>query len=178
MRIAIDTGGTFTDCVYFQDGHLQVLKIFSTPADPGQAVLAALRRIGAQGEVVVRHGTTVGTNAMIERKGAQVAFVTTTGFEDTIAIGRQARARLYDWFQPAPICLTPEHLRFGVDERISAEGEVLRAPAPATLRRLTEHVRSSGAEAIAISLLFSFANPVHEQAVAEALEEIGIPLSV
>ena len=178
MRIAIDTGGTFTDCVYFQDGHLQVLKLFSTPSDPGQAVLEALRRIGAQGEVVVRHGTTVGTNAMIERKGAQVAFVTTAGFEDTIAIGRQARARLYDWFQPAPICLTPEHLRFGVDERLSAEGEVLQAPAAATLRRLTERIRSSGAEAIAISLLFSFANPVNEQVVAGALEELGIPLSV
>jgi N-methylhydantoinase A len=178
MRIAIDTGGTFTDCVYFQDGQLQVLKLFSTPSDPGQAVLEALRRIGAQGEVVVRHGTTVGTNAMIERKGAQVAFVTTAGFEDTIAIGRQARARLYDWFQPAPIGLTREHLRFGVDERISAEGEVLQAPAADTLRGLAERIRSSGAEAIAISLLFSFANPVNEQAVAEALEELGIPISV
>jgi N-methylhydantoinase A len=178
MRIAIDTGGTFTDCVYFRDGQLQVLKLFSTPSDPGQAVLEALRRIGAQGEVVVRHGTTVGTNAMIERRGARVAFVTTAGFEDTIAIGRQARARLYDWFQPAPICLTPEHLRFGVDERISAEGEVLEAPAEHTLRGLAERIRSSGAEAVAISLLFSFANPVNEQAVAEALEELGIPISV
>ncbi len=128
MRIAIDTGGTFTDCVYFQDGRLQVLKIFSTPSDPGQAVLEALRRIEAKGEVLVRHGTTVGTNAMIERKGARVAFVTTAGFEDTIAIGRQARARLYDWFQPAPDCLAPAHLRFGVEERVSAEGEVLLAP--------------------------------------------------
>ncbi|MGB8539369.1 MAG: hydantoinase/oxoprolinase N-terminal domain-containing protein, partial [Acidobacteriaceae bacterium] len=89
MLIAIDTGGTFTDCVSFQDGRLQVLKIFSTPFDPGHAVLAALRRTDARGEVLVRHGTTVGTNAMIERKGARVAFVTTAGFEDTIAIGRQ-----------------------------------------------------------------------------------------
>ena len=128
MRIAIDTGGTFTDCVYFQDGRLQVLKIFSPPSDPGQAVLEALRRIEAHGEVLVRHGTTVGTNAMIERKGARVAFVTTAGFEDTIAIGRQARARLYDWFQPAPDCLVPAHLRFGIEERVSAEGEVLLAP--------------------------------------------------
>jgi N-methylhydantoinase A len=90
MRIAIDTGGTFTDCVYFRDGQLQVLKVFSTPSDPGQAVIEALRRVGASGEVLVRHGTTVGTNAMIERKGARVAFVTTAGFEDTIAIGGQA----------------------------------------------------------------------------------------
>src|SRR3984957_8344942 len=178
MRIAIDTGGTFTDCVYFQDGHLQVLKIFSTPSDPGQAVIEAFGRIGAQGEVVVRHGTTVGTNAVIERKGARVAFVTTAGFEDTIAIGRQARARLYDWFQPARDCLAPAHLRFGVEERVSAEGEVLLAPAGADIQRLAERINASDAEAVAISLLFSFGNPVNEQAVASALAEIGIPVSV
>src|ERR1700748_3502331 len=141
MRIAIDTGGTFTDCVYLQDGKLQVLKVFSTPADPGQAVLEALRRAGAQGELVVRHGTTVGTNAMIERKGARVAFVTTAGFEDTIAIGRQARARLYDWFQPAPEWLAPAHLRFGVAERVSAEGEVLLAPGRNDVQELAERIR-------------------------------------
>ncbi len=178
MRIAIDTGGTFTDCVYFQDGRLQVLKIFSTPSDPGQAVLDALRRIEAKGEVLVRHGTTVGTNAMIERKGARVAFVTTAGFEDTIAIGRQARARLYDWFQPAPDCLSPAHLRFGIGERVSAEGEVLLAPEDKSVQQLAERIRASDAGAVAISLLFSFANPVNEQAVGAALAEIGIPVSI
>ena len=178
MRIAIDTGGTFTDCVYFQDGRLQVLKIFSTPSDPGQAVLDALRRIERKGEVLVRHGTTVGTNAMIERKGARVAFVTTAGFEDTIAIGRQARARLYDWFQPAPDCLAPAHLRFGVEERVSAEGEVLLAPGDKSVQQLAERIRASDAGAVAISLLFSFANPVNEQTVAAALAEIGIPVSI
>jgi len=178
MRIAIDTGGTFTDCVYFQDGRLQVLKIFSTPSDPGQAVLEALRRIEAHGEVLVRHGTTVGTNAMIERKGARVAFVTTAGFEDTIAIGRQARAKLYDWFQPAPECLAPAHLRFGVEERVSAEGEVLLAAGGKSVQQLAERIRASDAGAVAISLLFSFANPVNEQAVAAALAEIGIPVSI
>ena len=178
MRIAIDTGGTFTDCVYFQDGRLQVLKIFSTPSDPGQAVLEALRRIDAHGEVLVRHGTTVGTNAMIERKGARVAFVTTAGFEDTIAIGRQARARLYDWFQPAPDCLSPADLRFGIEERVSAEGEVLLAPEGKNVQRLVERIRASDAGAVAISLLFSFANPVNEQAVSAALAEIGIPVSI
>jgi N-methylhydantoinase A len=178
MRIAIDTGGTFTDCVYFQDGRLQVLKIFSTPSDPGQAVLEALRRIDARGEVLVRHGTTVGTNAMIERKGGRVAFVTTAGFEDTIAIGRQARARLYDWFQAAPDCLAPAHLRFGIEERVSAEGEVLLAPEEKNVQRLVERIRASDAGAIAISLLFSFANPVNEQVVSAALAEIAIPVSI
>jgi N-methylhydantoinase A len=94
MRIAIDTGGTFTDCVYFDGGKLRVLKVFSTPSDPGQAVRGAWRRINAEGHLNVRHGTTVGTNAMLERKGARVAFVTTAGFKDTIAIGRQARAEV------------------------------------------------------------------------------------
>ena len=116
MRVAIDTGGTFTDCVYLQDGKLVVLKVFSTPHDPGAAVLDGLRKIAASPELVVRHGTTVGTNAMLERKGARVAFVTTEGFEDTIAIGRQARPRLYDWFQPAPECLVSEQLRQTKDQ--------------------------------------------------------------
>ena len=178
MRIAIDTGGTFTDCVYFNEGKLQVLKVFSTPSDPGQAVLEALRRIPAKGEVVVCHGTTVGTNAMIERKGARVAFVTTAGFEDTIAIGRQARAKLYDWFQPAPECLAPENLRFGIVERISAEGELLCSPTSSGIEQLAKQIQASNAEAVAISLLFSFANPINERTIAEALEKIGIPISV
>ena len=178
MRIAIDTGGTFTDCVYLKDGRLHVLKVFSTPADPGQAVLEALRRIEAPPHVVVRHGTTVGTNAMLERKGARVAFVTTSGFEDTIAIGRQARAKLYDWFQLAPDCLAPAGLRFGVAERTSAEGRILLNADPAALEELAGHVSASGAEAIAISLLFSFANPANESVVSAALEKCGLPISI
>jgi N-methylhydantoinase A len=178
MRIAIDTGGTFTDCVHLQNGKLVVLKVFSTPHDPGAAVLNGLRQIAAGPEMVVRHGTTVGTNAMLERKGARVAFVTTKGFADTIAIGRQARPKLYDWFQPAPECLVPEELRFGITERVSAEGEVVRAVDEAELVELTERIRAANPDAIAISLLFSFANPIHENAVAAALETLGLPLSV
>src|SRR6202789_2478565 len=178
MRIAIDTGGTFTDCVYFDGGKLRVLKVFSTPSDPGQAVLGALRRIHREGHLNVRHGTTVGTNAMLERKGARVAFVTTADFEDTIAIGRQARALLYDWFQPAPDCLVPTALRFGVEERVSPEGELLQAPDALSLALLVERIRVSRAEAVAVSLLFAFANPVNERAVCEALEKIGVPVSI
>ena len=120
MRIAIDTGGTFTDCVALVDGRLRVVKVFSTPADPSRAVLEGIAGLGAEGRVDVLHGTTVGTNTMLERTGARVAFVTTAGFEDTIAIGRQTRARLYDWFAPVPVCLVPKELRFGVPERVSA----------------------------------------------------------
>src|SRR5215469_5260901 len=178
LRVAIDTGGTFTDCVTLLSGKLIALKVFSTPHDPGQAVLEGLRQMGAPAEVVVRHGTTVGTNAMLERKGARIAFVTTKGFEDTIAIGRQARARLYDWFQPAPACLVPAECRFGVDERTTAEGERLRVPQAPGLDQLVEAIRRTGVEAIAVSLLFSFANPQNERKVALALEGLGLPLSV
>ena len=177
MRVAIDTGGTFTDCVYLAAGELQVLKVFSTPSDPSQAVLDGLARISAGKALDVRHGTTVGTNTMLERKGARVAFVTTAGFEDTIAIGRQTRSKLYDWFVPMPVCLVPRPLRFGVPERVSAEGEILRSPTDEELESLVNQVRGSGAEAIAISLLFSFANPETERRIEEALRPLGLPIS-
>jgi N-methylhydantoinase A len=177
LRIAIDTGGTFTDCVYLAAGELQVLKVFSTPANPAQAVLDGLAHIAAGEALDLRHGTTVGTNTMLERKGARVAFVTTAGFEDTIAIGRQTRSKLYDWFVPAPVCLVPGSLRFGVPERVSAEGEILRSPTGQELETLLNQVRASGAEAIAISLLFSFANPETERRVEAALSCLGLPIS-
>ena len=177
MRIAIDTGGTFTDCVCFADGKLRVKKIFSTPSDPSRAVLEGVLQLGGAANVEVRHGTTVGTNTMLERTGARVAFVTTAGFEGTIAIGRQARAKLYDWFAPAPVCLAPKELRFGVAERVSPEGTILREPTEEELGALVEAVRKSGAEAVAISLLFSFANPATEQRVERALRGLGIPVS-
>ena len=177
MRVAIDTGGTFTDCVTLADGELQVVKLFSTPADPSLAVLEGLKRMGAGQSMDVRHGTTVGTNSMLERTGARVAFVTTAGFEDTIAIGRQTRSRLYDWFAPLPVCLVPKELRFGVPERVSAEGNILRSPTSQELAALVDQVRRSGAEAVAISLLFSFANPETERRVEAALLSLGLPVS-
>lgn len=179
MRIAIDSGGTFTDCVYLKNGTVQVVKLFSTPGDPGSAVLDAVTQVVEQGSVPeVRHGTTVGTNAMLERKGAKVAFITTAGFEDTISIGRQARSSLYDWFRSPLPCVVPEALRFGVAERTAPTGEILEAPSPASLRELAEQIGRSGAESIALSLLFSFANPNNELLVAEALGCLGLPISI
>ncbi len=178
MRIAIDTGGTFTDCVYLQDGKFVVLKVFSTPHDPGMAVLNGLRQIAAGPDIVVRHGTTVGTNTMLERKGARVAFVTTKGFEDTIAIGRQARPKLYDWMQPAPECLVKVGLRFGIAERTSAECEIIREVDAAELDDLVSRIKDADVDAVAISLLFSFANSKNESEVAAALERLGLPLSI
>jgi N-methylhydantoinase A len=161
-----------------QDGKFVVLKVFSTPHDPGQAVLNGLRQMDTGSQVVVRHGTTVGTNAMLERKGARVAFITTQGFEDTISIGRQARPKLYDWFQQAPACLVQNELRFGIRERTSSEREIIRAVDPAALEELVAQVRAANVESVALSLLFSFANPKNESDVAGALEKLGLPLSI
>jgi N-methylhydantoinase A len=178
MRIAIDTGGTFTDIVYLQDGRLVVLKVFSTPADPGRAVIEGLRQLSPDPAVVVRHGTTVATNAMLERKGARVAFLTTKGFEDTIAIGRQARPKLYDWFQPVPECLVPTALRFGVSERVSSTGELLRAIDPVELAEVVKAIGEAGVDSIAVSTLFSFANAASEVKITAALKPLGLPLSI
>jgi len=177
MRIAIDTGGTFTDCVYFSEGRLNITKIPSTPAQPGEAVLKAVAEMAHGKQVEVRHGTTVGTNALLERKGARVAFVTTAGFEDTLAIGRQARPKLYDLFVTKEAPLTPEHLRFGVHERTAADGSILRPIDPGELERLKESIKIEGPESIAVSLLFSFANSTNESAVVSALRDLGIPIS-
>jgi N-methylhydantoinase A len=178
MQIAIDTGGTFTDCVYWEGQELRVLKVNSTPANPGGAVLGAVAQIAGANEAEVRHGTTVGTNALLERKGARVAFVTTAGFEDSIAIGRQARPKLYDLFFQKEEPLAGPDLRFGVAERVAADGSLLRAVDGTELQRLREAVQKAKPEAIAISLLFGFANPANEKAVAASLAGLGAPISV
>lgn len=158
---------------------LHILKVFSTPADPAQAIADAVNKIaGDAREIVVLHGTTVGTNTLLQRKGARVAFVTTTGFEDSIQIGRQQRPKLYDFFFEKDPALSPAELRFGVDERISAEGEVLRAPTAESLTTLSAQIAAQKPQAIALSLLFSFANPKNEKAVAAALAALNVPLSV
>src|ERR1700719_3244703 len=153
LRIAIDTGGTFTDCVWVQDGLLKTLKVFSTPNDPSRAIADALRKIFAtigndgkkkgtarQPPVTLLHGTTVGTNALLQRKGARVALITTAGFEDVIEIGRQARPRLYDFFFDRIEPLVPREMRFGVQERTDADGKVLQRPSKTELMQLVDAV--------------------------------------
>jgi N-methylhydantoinase A len=182
--IAIDTGGTFTDCVWVEGGAFKTLKVFSTPDDPSRAIAEALKKISeARSEtgsaaLTLLHGTTVGTNALLQRKGARVALITTSGFEDAIEIGRQARPRLYDFFFDRVAPLVSRELRFGVAERTDAGGQILERPSDAELMRLREAVRGSNPDAIAISLLFSFANPENEAAVATALADLGKLLSV
>lgn len=159
LRIAVDTGGTFTDCVWMDRGRLRMLKVFSTPQDPSRAIVDALRKIAHQGEFVLLHGTTVGTNTLLERKGARTALVTTAGFEDAIEIGRQARPKLYDFFFDRIEPLVARDLRFGVEERTASDGEILTAPSMDELPSLLSRVTTAKPHAVAISLLFSFANP-------------------
>ncbi len=180
IRIAVDTGGTFTDCIWVEDGRVRMLKVFSTPDDPSRAILDAIHRICGE-DLPVRgltllHGTTVGTNTLLQRKGARVAFVTTKGFEDIIEIGRQARPKLYDFFFDRVEPLVPPDLRFGVHERISPNGDTVENITG--LDKLTEAVGAKHPDSIAISLLFSFSNPNHEQQVADALRKLNVPLSL
>jgi N-methylhydantoinase A len=182
VYIAIDTGGTFTDCVWVERGQVRMLKVFSTPSDPSRAIVEAIARatekIGRRTSTVLLHGTTVGTNTLLQRKGARVALVTTAGFEDAIEIGRQARPKLYDFFFDRVEPLVSAGLRFGVDERTASDGEILHTPSSEDLQSLSDRIRQKHPEAIAVSLLFSFANPKNESAVARILKKLGLPLSV
>jgi N-methylhydantoinase A len=178
LRVAVDTGGTFTDCVWIERGALRILKVFSTPHDPSHAIADALHKIAGDTPVTLLHGTTVGTNTLLERKGARVALVTTKGFEDVIEIGRQARPKLYDFFFDRIEPLVPAELRFGLEERTADGGAIVQAPSERDIAHLAAEVRQARPEAIAVSLLFSFANPQNEQRVAHALEKLRLPLSL
>ena len=155
-----------------------MVKVFSTPADPSRAIVEALEKSGVRGSTVLLHGTTVGTNTLLQRKGARVALITTEGFEDAIEIGRQARPKLYDFFFDRVEPLVASDMRFGIRERTDSEGKVLQSPSEAELDSLTENVEKKNPEAIAVCLLFSFANSDNEKAAAARLSKLGIPLSV
>jgi N-methylhydantoinase A len=185
LHIGIDTGGTFTDFISLdpETGALRALKTSSRPDSPGQAISAALAEGDVAGDEVERftHGTTVGTNALIERTGCRVALLTTKGFEDTPYIQRINRKVLYDltWTKPEPL-VASRRLCVGVDERLSAAGDVVRPLDEQSLRGLGTRLREQGAEAVAVCLLFSYVNTEHEQLVKRILEaELGdIPVSV
>ncbi len=181
MRIGVDTGGTFTDCVVFSGSRLRILKVFSTPDDAARAIMEGVRQLrgGApDSSLTLIHGTTVGTNTVLERRGARVALVTTAGFEDLIEIGRQARPSLYDLDVRREPPLVPSSRRFGLRERTIAGGRILAPLLPAELRRLAARIHRSHAESVAVCFLFSFANGAPERAVARALRGLGLPVSV
>ncbi|MCC7186403.1 MAG: hydantoinase/oxoprolinase family protein, partial [Acidobacteria bacterium] len=174
-RLGIDTGGTFTDFVQLTAAGLVVHKQRSTPDDPSRAILEGIQRLtGGTGEADVVHGSTVATNAVLERKGARVALVATRGFEDVLKIGRQTRPELYNVFvAPRPPLVEP-HLTFGIAERLDAAGNVLESVVEDDIDQLARVLHDRKVEMVAVCLLHSYANPVHEQQVALLLRQSGL----
>ncbi len=182
-RVGVDTGGTFTDFVFETAGQLKIFKSPSTPSDPSLAIAAGLSAIAKKTGVALEnidvvHGTTVGTNVLLERRGARTALITTRGFADVLVIGRQARPELYNLNALRPPSLVPDNLRFGLRERVSSTGEILEPPDAAELTALVKQIKKAKVESVAICLLFSFVNPVFEKQIAAALADLNIPLSV
>lgn len=183
LLVGIDVGGTFTDFVIFDPakGSLETFKVLSTPDDPSLSVLRGLEEIRAkhnQYEFWVVHGTTVATNALLERKGARTALITTAGFRDLLHIGRQNRPALYDLFAKPEDPLAERSLTFEAHERVDQHGHVLQPLSQAEAEFLAEQVQSSGAQSAAVCLLFSFANSAHERMLGAALRRRNIPASL
>jgi N-methylhydantoinase A len=183
IRIGIDTGGTFTDFVAARGSRITAFKVASTPHNPAEAILSGVARMLAEANdapLEIVHGTTVATNALLERKGARAALITTEGFEDVIEIGRQARPELYNLMVTRPAPLIQREARFAVSERMAPDGSVITPLDTASLRTAIECIRDHNPkiESVAVCFLFSFANPRHEQEAARALSQLAIPVSL
>jgi N-methylhydantoinase A/oxoprolinase/acetone carboxylase beta subunit len=179
IRVGIDTGGTFTDFVIWRDGRLTNRKVLSTPRDPSLAIFEGLGDLlEGTAAVFIVHGTTVATNALLQRKGGRIALVTTAGFEDVLAIGRQTRRKLYALQPEDRFEIVPAGLRFGLRERALASGRIERPVSRAELRRTIARIRRAGAEAVAVCLLHSYANAGNEEIVAAELAKAGLLASV
>lgn len=183
-KIGVDTGGTFTDIVMSVKGNLFTHKVLSTPENPALAVIKGIseilkqHNINSYEDVDIVHGSTVATNALLERKGARIAVVTTKGFEDILEIGRQSRSNLYDINVQRPSPLVPADLRIGINERTLHTGEIQSEIKPSDLEELVNRLSSLELDAIAICFLFSYINPSNEQVVSEYLTNcLNIPIS-
>ncbi|MDA0246527.1 MAG: hydantoinase/oxoprolinase family protein [Chloroflexi bacterium] len=169
-KLGVDTGGTFTDFVWLDPaGQLRLHKQRSTPQDPSEAIWAGIIHNEIGEETAVIHGSTVATNAILERRGAKTALITTAGFGDVLAIGRQNRPDLYALVPRKPAPLVPSQWRFEVAERVTAEGAILTPLDTADLDPIIAQLSADGIESVAICLLFAFLNPLHEQQIAEVL---------
>ena len=178
IRIGVDTGGTFTDLVRVDEQGITVHKVRSTPDDPSRAILQGIRELAGEGITTeVTHGSTVATNALLERKGARVALITTAGFEDVLLIGRQTRAELYNFMVEGRKPLIEPGLTFGVQERLAADGSILTPLDANEIPRLLEALRAARVDSVAVCLLHSYVNPTHERLLAEALRAAGLLVS-
>jgi N-methylhydantoinase A len=180
MRIGIDIGGTFTDFVCFdpQTGNISTFKLLSTPANPAEAMLVGLEMISTKNGRKIIHGSTVATNALLEKKGAKTALITTKGFRDVLQIGRQNRPQLYDFFADPPPPLVPDEWRLEVNERVNHKGEVQHPLDITELDNLIPFLMDEGITSVAVCLLFSFLSPEHEQNILKKLEKEGFFTSI
>ena len=180
LRIGVDTGGTFTDVVAFDEetGAIHVRKVSSTPADPGLAIVDGARQLleqaGERGMPDVSyfaHGTTVGTNALLTHRGARTAVITTRGFRDLLELGRGRRPRLYDLQADKPVPFAPRDRRLEVTERVRHDGRVETPLDEQEVRAAAKTLREQEVEAVAVCLLYSFLHPAHEQRIGQILAE-------
>ena len=177
--IGVDVGGTFTDFSVFnlETGELFHYKDSSTPGDPSRAIVKGvkdvleIKKAQAQDVVYLAHGTTVGTNALIEKKGARVGLITTEGFKDLMEIGNQKRPSLYDLQAQKPVPLLPSGCNIGVRERIRYDGSVYTPLDEENVRQAVRQLKQYGVQAIAVCTLFSFINPAHENRIKEIIAE-------
>ncbi|MHC5081395.1 MAG: hydantoinase/oxoprolinase family protein, partial [Planctomycetota bacterium] len=188
FRLGCDIGGTFTDFVLLDDrtGELHIHKCLTTPKDPSDAVETGIRQLetrlsGFMAEIdEVIHGTTLVINAIIERKGAPTGLITTKGFRDVLELGREIRYAPYDIFAAFPEPLVPRRLRVEVDERIRSDGKVLKSLDPDEVRETMRGLIDGGVESLAVCLIHSFENPVHERLIKEIAREVApqVPVSI
>ena len=175
LRVGVDVGGTFTDLISFGDDGPRIGKVPTATPDPSIGVIRGIADLGLGSPEAILHGSTVATNALLERKGARVGLVTTRGFGDVLEIGRQNRPRLYDVEPQKPEPLIPRRLRFELTERTTTDGTVLVRPDPQELESLARNLIDSAVEAVAICFLHSYANPENERLAAAALKDAGLP---
>ena len=169
--VGIDVGGTFTDIAILEDGRLRVHKLPSTPRDPSVGIMNGVAEAcpgfvdgGGEFNADFVHGSTVATNALLEGKGGRTALVTTMGFEDVLEIGRQNRSELYNLNVDRPAALAPWELRFGLPERVDHQGAIVEDLLPEAIQTLVHLLEEANVDGIAVSFLFSFLNPAHEEA--------------
>lgn len=178
IRVGIDTGGTFTDFVFMSPAGMRVYKVLSTPPDPAEAILRGLSEGGVLKEDLdIIHGSTVATNALLERKGARLAFIATAGFEDLLEIGRQTRRELYNIMVEKRNPLIPRQLCFGVKERTLFNGKVAKGVELREIDEIIQKLRKARVKSVAICFLHSYANPANEEKVCRRLQAHGFSLS-
>jgi N-methylhydantoinase A len=182
MRVSVDVGGTFTDVIVLDEatGAIRLEKVATTPANPAEGVLQGFQKAdAAAGEIgFFVHGTTLGINAMLTRSGAKVAVVTTRGFRDVYLLGRTDREPMYDFKHKKPESLVPRYLCFEIDERLNYKGEVLTPFNREQAREVVRRIKAEGVQSVAVCFLHSYANPAHELAMLEVLQQEAPEISV